>query len=178
VANGGARSDERRVTGGIRRAEARGEVVAFFLRAGSGESMQVCVVDGQGGGIGSIVVRKLRDAFGDRLDIVALGTNAIATAAMLKAGANRGASGENAVVRNAGKAHVIVGSIGVLMAHAMMGELTPAMAEAIAGSSALKILIPVTQERVAVVGVTTQPLPHMIDELIGILQKEANKSHV
>jgi len=93
-------------------------------------------------------------------------------------GAHPTASGENAVVRNAGKAQVIVGSIGILIAHAMMGEMTPAMAEAIAGSNAVKILIPVTQERVAVVGITTQPLPHMIDEMIGILQREVNKSHV
>jgi hypothetical protein len=112
------------------------------------------------------------------VEIIALGTNAIATAALLKAGANKGASGENAVIRNVARAHVVVGSIGILMAHAMMGELTPAMAEAIAGSNALKILIPVTQERVAVVGVTTQPLPHMVDEMIGILQREVNKSHV
>lgn len=136
--------------------------------------MRICVVDGQGGGIGSAIVKRLRESLGDRVEIIALGTNAIATAAMLKAGANKGATGENAVVRSVARAEVVVGSIGVIMAHAMMGEMTPSMAEAVAASSALKILIPMTQERVQVVGVSTQPLPHMIEEMIGLLRKEVD----
>lgn len=136
------------------------------------------MVDGQGGGIGSAIVRRLREAFGDRVEIIALGTNAIATAAMLKAGANRGATGENAVVRTVSRADVVVGSLGIIMAHSMMGELTPAMAEAISASSALKALIPMTQERVLMVGVSTQPLPHMIEEMIGFLRKEVDRENV
>lgn len=134
--------------------------------------MRICVVDGQGGGIGSAIVKRLREALEDRVEIIALGTNAIATAAMLKAGANKGATGENAVVRTVARAEAVVGSIGIIMAHAMMGELTPAIAEAVAASPALKILIPMTQERVQVVGVSTQPLPHLIDEMIKMLRKE------
>lgn len=140
--------------------------------------MRICVVDGQGGGIGSAIVKRLREAFCDRVEIVALGTNAIATAAMLKAGANRGATGENAVVRSVITADVIVGSLAIIMAHSMMGELTPAMAEAISASRALKALIPMTQERVLMVGVSTQPLPHMIDDMIGHLRREVDKGHV
>lgn len=136
--------------------------------------MRICVVDGQGGGIGSAIVKRLREALGDRVEIIALGTNAIATAAMLKAGANRGATGENAVVRTVARTEVVVGSIGVIVAHAMMGELTPAMAEAVAASPALKILIPMTQERVQVVGVSSQPLPHMIEEMIALIRKEVD----
>lgn len=136
--------------------------------------VRICVVDGQGGGIGSVIVRKLRENFSEKAEIIALGTNAIATAAMLKAGANRGATGENALLRTVEKADVIVGSLAIVMAHSMMGELTPAMAEAIAGSSALKLLIPMTQERVQVVGVSTEPLPHLIEELVGLLKKEVS----
>ncbi|MGQ9858666.1 MAG: DUF3842 family protein [Thermodesulfobacteriota bacterium] len=140
--------------------------------------MRICVVDGQGGGIGSVIVKRLREAFCDRVEIVALGTNAIATAAMLKAGANRGATGENAVVRTVTTADVVVGSLAIIMAHSMMGELTPAMAEAISASKALKALVPMTQERVLIVGASTQPLPHMIDDMIGHLRREVDKGHV
>lgn len=140
--------------------------------------MRICVVDGQGGGIGSAIVKRLREALGNRVEIIALGTNAIATAAMLKAGANKGATGENAVVQTVARAEVVVGSVGIILAHAMMGELTPAMAEAIAASRALKILIPMTQERVQVVGVSTQPLPHMIEEMIELLRKEVDGQDV
>lgn len=140
--------------------------------------IRICVVDGQGGGIGSTVVRRLREAFGERVEIIGLGTNAIATTAMLKAGANKGATGENAVVRSVSRAHIIIGSVGILMAHAMMGELTPAMAEAVASSEAQKILIPMSQERLVIVGVTSQPLPHMVDQLVEIVRKEVESNHV
>jgi NAD(P)-dependent dehydrogenase (short-subunit alcohol dehydrogenase family) len=126
----------------------------------------ICVIDGQGGGIGSAVIKRLNAEYGDRIDIIALGTNAIATAQMLKAKANRGASGENAIVQTAGRADIIIGPVGILMAHAMMGEVTPRMAEAIAGSGARKLLLPLSQERVDIIGVSSTPLPHLIDELI------------
>jgi len=81
---------------------------------------KICVVDGQGGGIGSAVIKKLKEMFGESIEIVALGTNAIATAQMLKAKANRGASGENAIVQTAKKMDVIIGPVSIVMAHAMM----------------------------------------------------------
>ncbi len=127
---------------------------------------RICVIDGQGGGIGSAVIRKLKDFFGENIEIVALGTNAIATAQMLKAKANRGASGENAIVQTVGKVDVIIGTIAVIMAHSMMGEVTPKMAEAVADSPAKKLLIPLSQENIEVVGISSVPLPHLIENLI------------
>lgn len=127
---------------------------------------KLCVIDGQGGGIGSVIIKKLRAAFEERVEIIALGTNAVATAQMLKAGANRGASGENAIRRTAPAVDVILGPVGILLAHAMMGEVTPAMAEAVAASPAPKLVLPLTQENVAVVGAGSLPLPKLVDELI------------
>ncbi|MFO7560267.1 MAG: DUF3842 family protein [Desulfobacterales bacterium] len=127
---------------------------------------KICVIDGQGGGIGSAVIKKLREYFEESIEIVALGTNAIATAQMLKAKANRGASGENAIIQTVGKVDVIIGSIGIIMANAMMGEVTPKMAGAVASSSAKKILIPLSQENVEVAGLNSMPLPHLIEELV------------
>jgi hypothetical protein len=129
--------------------------------------MRICVIDGQGGGIGSTVIKKLKEQFGESVEIVALGTNAIATAQMLKARANRGASGENAIVQTVGKVDVIIGPVSIVMAHAMMGEVTPKVSEAVAASPAKKLLIPLTQENVEIVGVTPMPLPHLIEALIG-----------
>jgi NAD(P)-dependent dehydrogenase (short-subunit alcohol dehydrogenase family) len=127
---------------------------------------KICVIDGQGGGIGSAIIKKLKEAFEERVEIIAIGTNAIATAQMLKARANRGASGENAIVQTANKVDVIVGPIGIIIAHAMMGEVTPIMAAAVAGSSACKFLIPLSQENVQIIGTSSLPLPHLIEELI------------
>jgi hypothetical protein len=127
---------------------------------------RICVIDGQGGGIGSAVIKKLKERLGETVQIIALGTNAIATAQMLKVGANSGASGENAIVQTSAKADIIIGPIGILIAHAMMGELTPRMAEAVAASPARKILLPLTQENIEVVGISPMPLPHLIDSLL------------
>lgn len=127
---------------------------------------RICVIDGQGGGIGSTVIKKLKDFFGENVEIIALGTNAIATAQMLKAKANRGASGENAIVQTAGKVDVIIGTIAIIMAHSMMGEVTPKMAEAVASSPAKKLLIPLSRENIEVVGISSVPLPHLIENLI------------
>lgn len=127
---------------------------------------RICVIDGQGGGIGSTVIKKLKGVFGETVEIIALGTNAIATAQMLRAKANRGASGENAIVQTVRSVDVIVGPIGIVMAHSMMGEVTPAMAEAVSVSPASKFLIPLSQENVEIIGVAPVPLPHLIEALI------------
>lgn len=134
--------------------------------------MRICVVDGQGGGIGSVIIKKIKDAFQEKVEIIALGTNSMATSAMVKAKANRGATGENAIVQTAPKCDVILGSISIVLANAMMGELTPKMAEAIATSPAQKILLPMTQEKIAIIGVVTNPLPRMVDDLIEVQLKE------
>jgi hypothetical protein len=117
--------------------------------------MKILVVDGQGGSIGRQVIEQMK-FFPKEVDLVAVGTNSIATAAMLKAGSCRGATGENAVVVNARDADYIVGPIGILAADSLLGELTPAMATAIGQSSAQKILIPTGRCSNFVVGV--QPL--------------------
>ncbi|GAH00442.1 unnamed protein product, partial [marine sediment metagenome] len=94
------------------------------------------VMDGQGGGIGRTIIKRLRDAFGDEIEILALGTNSVATSQMMKAGANRGATGVNAIVRMAPEVDIIIGPLAITMANAMMGEVTPQMAEAISSSKA------------------------------------------
>jgi hypothetical protein len=125
-----------------------------------------CVIDGQGGGIGATIIKRLREKFGESPEIIALGTNAIATSQMLKAKANRGASGENAIVRTVRQVDLIIGPVGVVIANSMMGEVTPDMAEAVASSPARKILLPLIQENIEIVGTAGIPLPHLIDELI------------
>jgi len=127
---------------------------------------RICVIDGQGGGIGSAIIKRLTAALGGSVEIVALGTNAIATAQMLKARANRGASGENAIVCTVPTADIIIGPVSIIMTNAMMGELTPAMARAVATSPARKLLLPLSQENVEIVGLAQAPLPHLIDTLI------------
>ncbi len=127
---------------------------------------KVCIIDGQGGGIGSAVIKRLKERFEERIELIALGTNAIATAQMLKARANKGASGSNAIVQTVKKADVIIGPVGIIMPHAMMGEVSLEMAEAVCQSKAKKVLLPLTQENIAIVGVTGAPLPQLVDELI------------
>ncbi|MDI6687445.1 MAG: DUF3842 family protein [Desulfobacterales bacterium] len=127
---------------------------------------QICVIDGQGGGIGSAIIKRLKDLLKETVEIVALGTNAIATAQMLKAKANRGASGENAIVQTVKQVDIIICPVGIIIAHAMMGEVTPRIAEAVAGSPAKKMLIPLYRENIEIVGISSAPLPHLIDILI------------
>lgn len=118
--------------------------------------MRIAVVDGQGGGIGRLIVEKMRQELGPGVHIFALGTNAVASSAMLKAGANEGASGENAVVFNAGRVDCIVGSVAIIAANSLGGELSPRMAEAIASSDAIKVLIPLNRSRLDIVGTMCQ----------------------
>ncbi len=127
---------------------------------------QICVVDGQGGGICANLIKYLREFHGERYELVALGTNVIATSQMMKAGANRGASGENAVIHTAARADLIVGPIAVTWANAMLGEVTPAMAAAITSSPAPKILLPLFHENITLVCVGTDPLPHMVKSIV------------
>ena len=133
---------------------------------------RICVIDGQGGGIGSTLIKYLKQAYGESIELIGLGTNAIATAHLLKAGANRGASGENAIVQTVGTADLIVGPISITWANAMLGEVTPKMAEAVMSSSAPKILLPLTQESVVLVGMVSEPLPHIVQCVVDEKIKE------
>jgi hypothetical protein len=125
-----------------------------------------CVIDGQGGGIGALIIKKLKERFSESIEILALGTNAIATSQMLKAGANRGATGENPVVRTVRDVDLILGPVAIMWPNSMMGEVTLPMAEAVVLSPAPKILIPLHQEKVLIVGVSREPLPHLVDSVI------------
>ena len=131
----------------------------------------IAVIDGQGGGIGSAIIKRLQEKLVGEAEIIALGTNAMATGAMLKAGANKGASGENAIVQTAKTVDVIIGTTGIVLANSMMGELTPAMGEAIASSPAMKLLLPLKMPDVEIVGAPKEPLPHLIDQLVKRIQE-------
>ncbi len=137
--------------------------------------LTVAVVDGQGGGIGSLIVKRLKDEFGDTIEILALGTNAAATSAMMKSKSNKGATGENAISWNANRVDMIIGSLSIVIPNAMLGELTHTMAEVIVSSHAKKILLPLNQEGIDVVGVVKEPLPHMVEKIIEIVRKEVGK---
>lgn len=130
--------------------------------------LRIAVVDGQGASIGSAVIKRIRSAFGDNVEVWALGTNAIATSQMLKAGANRGAAGEGALCHSVGQVDVVIGSISILISNSFMGELTEAMAGAVSNSRAIKLLLTLTQEPVHVVGAVSEPLPHQMDKLIDV----------
>ena len=132
--------------------------------------MLIAVVDGQGGGIGKTIIEKLREKLGDDAEILALGTNSLATSQMLHAGANEGATGENAVVLNAARSDVIAGSVAIVAANSMLGEMTPRMACAIAESPAEKVLIPLNRYRINVMGVVNKPLPHYVDDTVNYIQ--------
>ena len=124
--------------------------------------MKIVVIDGQGGRMGSMLVKKLRDS-GAQAIITAIGTNSIATSAMLKAGADNGATGENPVCRAAMDADIILGPVGIIAAHAIMGEVTPGIAEAVSGSRARKILVPVSNCDIRVAGTGDLKLSEAID---------------
>ena len=134
--------------------------------------LKICIVDGQGGGIGATLIKYLKAKYNESVELIALGTNAIATANMLKAGANKGASGENAICQCAFRADCIVGPVAITWANAMLGEVTPKAAEAITSSPAIKILLPVTQEPVKIVGIKNEPLPHLVEQLVNKEIKE------
>lgn len=123
--------------------------------------MKILVIDGQGGRIGKMLVEKIRQDF-PSLGLIALGTNSIATSTMLRAGAEEGATGENPVVHNAKSADIIIGPIGIVLANSLLGEITPAMATAVAQSSAQKILIPMNRCKATIAGVQEAPLSEYI----------------
>lgn len=127
--------------------------------------MKIAIIDGQGGGVGRALVAALRERLktGPHT-VIALGTNALATQAMLKAGAGEGATGENAILVNAARADVIAGPIGIVLANALMGELSPRMAEAIASSPAQKVLIPMERCQAHVVGAAPLPLAVLVEQ--------------
>jgi len=138
--------------------------------------MRICIIDGQGGGIGSTIIKRLKEEFKEKVEIIALGTNSIATSAMMRAKANKGATGENAIIRTVTSVDIIIGSLGIMIANSMMGELTPKMAEAVASSPAKKFILPLLQENIEIVGLVPEPLPHLVEELVINKLKEMIKN--
>ena len=139
--------------------------------------MRVLVIDGQGGGLGRQLVTAIK-AYSKDIEVIAVGTNSTATNAMLKAGADHAATGENSVLVAYGKADVIMGPVGIVIADSMLGEITPKMAVAVGQSAARRILIPVNLCDNIVVGVSDMSVGKNIQNAIGILDKisERNRS--
>jgi hypothetical protein len=133
--------------------------------------MVICVVDGQGGKIGSVIIAKLKERLKEQVEIIALGTNSLATQNMMKARANKGASGENAVVTTLRRADIVIGTINILMANSMLGEFTPKMAQAVAESEAVKYILPVTQSNLVVIGTPGLSIPQMVEVLVQEVEK-------
>lgn len=132
---------------------------------GSVERMKILVIDAQGGGIGKQAVSAIREAFPDA-EIIAVGTNTTATSAMLRAGADHAATGENAVVVCSRDADIIIGPIGIVIADSMYGEITPRMASAVGSSRARRILIPIRHCANTVVGVANYQIGTLIKEAV------------
>ena len=131
----------------------------------------VVVVDGQGGGMGRGLVESIKKKW-PKLHVRAVGTNSLATSAMLRAGADDGATGENAVVFNAHRADVLLGPIGVLTPNGLLGEVSPAMAEAVGASEAVKILLPSQRCSIRLAAGDPQPLQFYLDQALRLLEEE------
>ena len=129
------------------------------------KSMNVLVIDGQGGQIGSILIKEIRKQY-PQLQITAVGTNTAATATMLKAGAAQGATGENPVLVACRSAQAIIGPIGIVIADSLLGEITPAMALAVSQTDAPKILIPTGKCNNIVAGVTGVSMSALMEDAI------------
>jgi len=125
----------------------------------------ILVIDGQGGGIGRSLVELLKKAYPQQ-ELGAVGTNAIATTNMMKAGPSFAVTGENAIVFNAGKADIIVGPIGIALANAMHGEISPAMANAITSSNAKLVLVPMNHYHAYICGVENKRVTEYLEEAV------------
>ncbi|MTI66500.1 MAG: DUF3842 family protein [Firmicutes bacterium] len=136
--------------------------------------MIISVIDGMGGGIGSQIIERLRDELPSYFEIYALGTNSQATSNMLKSKANKGATGENAIIVSAKKANVIIAPASVAIPNSMMGEITKDIATAITDSEALKILIPIMPENFKLVGLEQKPMVLLIKDAVDLIKKEFN----
>ena len=136
--------------------------------------MDILIIDGQGGNLGRQLARRLKEAL-PGADITAVGTNSTATENMLKGGADRAATGENAVVVNARRAKVIAGPLGIVIADALLGEVTTAMATAVGQSDAVRVLVPMNRCDTLVAGVEEKPMGELIEDAVGrivaLLQK-------
>ena len=134
--------------------------------------MHILVIDGQGGGIGKQLVEEIRKALPEAF-ITAAGTNSIATSAMIKAGADNGATGENAVIVGCRNADIIAGPMGIVIADSLLGEITPSMAVAVGQSPALRILLPVNRCKNLIIGIADMDIATMIKKAVEEIKKTA-----
>lgn len=132
--------------------------------------MKIVVIDGQGGRLGRLLVERVRERV-PQAKVYALGTNATATTAMLKAGAHFGATGENPVIRGVADADGVLGPVGIVVSDAILGEVTPAMAQAVGSCRAGKFLIPMNSCGVVVAGVEERPLGDYVDLAVDALMR-------
>lgn len=139
--------------------------------------MNILIIDGQSGRMGAQLIEGLRKAgLGPKHGIIAIGTNALATGAMLKAGADQAATGENAVLVQCRKADIIAGPLGIVLADALLGEITPKMAVAVGQSDALRVLLPQNQCKSTVVGTVNKSRSQLIDEAVAQLMQLCNEN--
>jgi len=136
-------------------------------------SITIAVVDGMGGGIGTQIVTQIRKELPLEVEIIALGTNAIATDRMMQAKANRGASGENAIRVSIDMADFVIAPIGVVVPHSMMGEITPPIAEAVATARGHKLFLPINQPHFVIVGIEWKALTKQISQAIDMVRQMA-----
>lgn len=136
--------------------------------------MRILVIDGQGGRLGKELIESMKKAF-PQSKITAVGTNSSATATMLKAGADEAATGENPVVVACRKADIIVGPLGIVIADALLGEVTEKMAVAVAKSSAARVLIPMNRCDNLVAGVSAQPIGELISDAMVKIKRAAEE---
>jgi 4-hydroxy-L-threonine phosphate dehydrogenase PdxA len=136
-------------------------------------AMVIAVIDGLGGGIGAEIVSRLRQELPLEVEIIALGTNAIATEKMMKAKANRGATGENAIRISIREADFIIAPLSIFIPHSMMGEVTPGIAEAVALAPGYKLVLPITQPGFEIMGLEWRPISKQISQAIQIIKEKA-----
>ncbi len=134
----------------------------------------ILVIDAQGGGLGRQLITAIKKDLADAY-ILAVGTNAAATAAMLKAGADTAATGENAVLVACRKADFIIGPVGMVLADAMLGEITPAMAKAVAQADAVRIMIPFSNCDNYIAGVSDFSTGRLLDDALRELKKQVTE---
>ena len=132
--------------------------------------MNILVIDGQGGGLGRQLVQSIKGRF-PQAELIAVGTNALAAQAMHKAGADRAATGENAVIVNCRRADIIVGPVGIAIADSLWGEVSPAMAQAVGQSEATRILLPMNLCSNYIAGVGKQPVSALIEDALGKIEE-------
>ncbi|MBE9507430.1 MAG: DUF3842 family protein [Chloroflexi bacterium] len=140
--------------------------------------MVIVVIDGLGGGIGTQIVTQIRKELPLDVEIIALGTNAIATDKMMRAHANRGASGENAIRVSINLADFILAPIGVVIPNSMLGEVTPAIAAAVAGARGRKLLLPINQPHFEIVGIEWKALTKQISAAIEVIRQALEAQEV